>query len=554
MSSAPVPVYARPFGVWSIVALWGLTHILLRALMSPVLGTDDMYENVLVQTLKPGYILRQPPLYEWLLWTVQQVTGPTIWSFLFLKYFLISVSALFLFLVARRAISDVRIAALCVFSYSLFYQFGWNLHEGVTHTVVLVTACSATAWTLIRALENRRAVDYALFGLAVGCGLLAKHSYPLFVLAVLGSALSFKDLRRSIRPALFALSLLVAALVYSPYLFWIVNGGGALIGEAASTMGVTRENAPFIVRALSGLGRLGFSLIGFSVPLVPLMGLIFWRRYKALVRPKGETTAALAPLNVTALFAGRTVLIMILITAVLIALTGANYVKERHMHPLLLLLPIFLFADLARFKWSEGFWKPARYLVVAIVVLASIAWIARVPGLVAPDRTLCGGKCRHMKPYADLEVPLRALGAPDAVLIGEDDYTAGNLRELFPHSLARVEFWPQSRQPERASWTPSGCFFVWEDGEKQPQVGAWERFARKYPDLAVQADQAREKLNKSTQSGAIAFAQYFPGEWPHLFKPKGWRTTWWGVVSLPSELNICRPVFPDNQGQAGGSD
>ncbi|MEL7529370.1 MAG: hypothetical protein AAFN16_26650, partial [Pseudomonadota bacterium] len=50
-----IPLYATPLGVWAIVALWGALHLLLRALSTPVLGTDDMFENVLVQTLEPGY-------------------------------------------------------------------------------------------------------------------------------------------------------------------------------------------------------------------------------------------------------------------------------------------------------------------------------------------------------------------------------------------------------------------------------------------------------------------------------------------------------------------
>ena len=93
-----VPFYATAPGGWGSIALWGGLHLLLRALSTPVLGTDDMFENVLVQTLEPGYMLRQPPLYEWLLWSAQQVFGPTIWAALFVKYSLISIAALFLFL------------------------------------------------------------------------------------------------------------------------------------------------------------------------------------------------------------------------------------------------------------------------------------------------------------------------------------------------------------------------------------------------------------------------------------------------------------------------
>ena len=55
----------------------------MRLAIWPNLPQDDVTSNVLAQTLEPGYVLKQPPLYEWMLWSVQRVTGPTLPSFLF---------------------------------------------------------------------------------------------------------------------------------------------------------------------------------------------------------------------------------------------------------------------------------------------------------------------------------------------------------------------------------------------------------------------------------------------------------------------------------------
>ncbi|MBO0344710.1 ArnT family glycosyltransferase [Roseibium limicola] len=521
------PAYATPLGVWLVVVAWGGAHLLLRALASPVLGTDDMFENVLVQTLQPGYVLRQPPLYEWLLWSVQQLTGPTIWSFLLLKYGLISLSALFLFLLARRTLGDARLAALCTFSYSLFFQFGWNLHEGVTHTVILVTACSATALTFVWALERDKRVAYAAFGLAVGAGLLAKHSFPLFLLGLLLAAISLAEFRRRLRPAYLLLSLTVAVVVYAPYLYWMVSGGQTLIASAADTMGVTGQQVSHLLRASKGLGFLGVSLVGFSVPLLPAVVLVFWRRYRQIFRPTEADGQVRAPLGGVARLLGRTVLVVIGLTAVLIVISGATYVKERHMHPLLLLLPIVLFADLQRFDWRGAFGPSCRRFAAVILAVVAIAFIARVPGLLAPDRISCGGKCRQMKPYADLQKPLAAMGAEDGILIGTDDYTAGNLRVLFPKAVVRDSEWAASL------WAPvpkSGertCLLVWEEGETSPETSAEERFSEVFGHLDVGAQ------------GEGGPALYLTGAWPHLLKPRGWRTTWWGVKRLPPQAALC---------------
>lgn len=533
---AAAPFFATPFGVWCVVAGWGLAHVLLRSLLSPVLGTDDMYENVLVQVLQPGYILRQPPLYEWLLWSVQQVTGPTIWSFLLLKYGLTSLSALFLFLLARRAIEDPRLAALCIFSYSLFYQFGWNLHEGVTHTVVLVTACSATAWAFLRVLERGDLRDHVALGLAFGAGLLSKHSYPLFPLALLLACLSLPAWRARLSPLRLLLVLAVGLAVYSPYLFWVTREGFSLLGTATRTMGVSGEPDPHLWRAITGLGRLGFGLIGFSVPLVPLVVLIFFARYRALVL-RGQEGRIKAPLSPVATLLLRAVIAVIVLTAVLILVSGATYVKERHMHPLLLLMPIVLFADLARFDWSGRFVPRCRQMALAIVAVALVGFLARVPGLVAPDRTFCGGKCRHMKPYEDLHAPLSALGADGAMMIGADDYTAGNLRVLFPRSKVRVLDWLSSsslagsaRSVRRAP--DQQCLLVWEEGETEPDRTAEDVFQSTYavePGVDGATDEARE----------MAPAVYLKGSWPHFWKVEGWRHSWWGVRALSPASGIC---------------
>ncbi|MBN9669758.1 ArnT family glycosyltransferase [Roseibium aggregatum] len=506
-SPVRVPLYATPLGVWAIVALWGLAHLLLRGLNTPVLGTDDMFENVLVQTLEPGYMLRQPPLYEWLLWSAQQVFGPTIFAALFLKYGLVSLAATFLFLVARKAIRDPRLAALCVFSYSLYYQFGWNLHEGVTHTVVLTTACAASAFLFLKALETGKLGFYALFGLVAGAGLLGKHSYPIFVVALLAAALSDSVWRGRIRITGLLVVPVAAVLVYSPYAYWILTEGLALFASVSRTMGVSAETS-HLARAGEGLGRLAFGLLGFSVPLVPLLALLFWPRYL------GRKEAGTARLSDAARLCGRTVLAMILLTAVMIVVTGATYVKERHMHPLMLLLPIFLFADLERFSFQRQW----RWLAALVVAFAAVAFLARVPALFAPDRFWCGGNCRHMKPYADLKAPLAELGGADATLIADNGYTGGNLRMLFPGARVVTKAIP-ARTPPRDK-----CFFVWEDGEREPKRTAEERF---------------EKRGFGDHGRPLS-ARYLTGSWPHLWKEEAWRTTWWGVAELDPGDPICR--------------
>ena len=79
--------------LWGVVAIglaYGLVYTSMRLAISHNLPQDDVTANILAQTLEPGYVVRQPPLHEWLLWSVQRLTGPTLLSFLIIKYGLLT--------------------------------------------------------------------------------------------------------------------------------------------------------------------------------------------------------------------------------------------------------------------------------------------------------------------------------------------------------------------------------------------------------------------------------------------------------------------------------
>ncbi len=183
---------------------YGLAYSILRLSLSDNLPQDDTTSNVLTQTLALGYVPRQPPLYEWLLWSVQQLTGPTLPSFLPIKYGLLTGTVAFLYLAATRIFRERGFAILAGLSPFLLFQFAWNLHEGVTHSMVLTCAVAASLWALMRITENGRASDYLLFGLIVGLGLISKWGFAGFlVLLLIGAMLQRLSGRAYSPPAFF---------------------------------------------------------------------------------------------------------------------------------------------------------------------------------------------------------------------------------------------------------------------------------------------------------------------------------------------------------------
>src|SRR5690606_21231528 len=182
-------------GVFLFWVVYGLLHAALRLGVSRTLIIDDARANELAQTFALGYQVRQPPLYEWLLWSVQQFLGPGIESHLFVRYSLIACIGLATFGAVRAAVKDDRWAAAASFSLILSYPVGWTFHEWATQTILLCIACMLTIHAAIRFFERPGAGAAAFLGIALALGFYAKFSFPLFLGGLLLAALSVRETR-----------------------------------------------------------------------------------------------------------------------------------------------------------------------------------------------------------------------------------------------------------------------------------------------------------------------------------------------------------------------
>ena len=82
-------------GVVAFWLLWSLAFVLMLWAVSPGRTLQDALAAELLQGhLAGGYQLQNPPLYEWLLWGVQQVVGPGPLSYLILRYALIATTGI----------------------------------------------------------------------------------------------------------------------------------------------------------------------------------------------------------------------------------------------------------------------------------------------------------------------------------------------------------------------------------------------------------------------------------------------------------------------------
>jgi hypothetical protein len=493
-------------GVLTAVALYGALHITARLLASSNLGEDDPLDAILTQTLAIGYIPRQPPLYDWVLWLVEQVAGVGALPFQLIKYGLLTATCAFIFVSARRAMrGDAFWAFLSVESLALIYQISWRFHEGFTHAVAAMCAVAATLWAMLRLIESRRAGDYALFGLCAGLGLLTVTTFWVY-LAVLIAAAALQDAGRRavLRPA-FLVSIAIALAIAAPWLIWLAGtpeGIGAILPVLAI------GEAGYAQRALEGLGRAFTEPVLYLAPLIFIYPIFFpaflktaWQTLRLAPGRSEEASPEKLILHVTLLNVGA------LVAGAL--LFGIDSYPTHALMPLFLITSIWLTAQARKAARNEG---EVRRFVIAAAGIAVFAFAARCANMYV-QQPVCQ-ICRWGIPYAELAEAIKAQGFDRGDLIVYDDDLGGNLRRFFPHArivLAGPRLYsPPSEPPHPGERTA----VLWESGKRQG--GAMRHLQAAMPQLSP---------------AALAQAETLSLPWRHhLWKPDGHRVSQWRLL------------------------
>src|SRR5690349_4278939 len=453
---------------------YGLAYSILRLSLSDNLPQDDTTSNVLTQTLALGYVPRQPPLYEWLLWSVQQLTGPALPSFLLIKYGLLTGAVAFLYLAATLILNERSFAILAGLSPFLLFQFAWNLHEGVTHSMVLTCAVATSLWAFMRINESGRVTDYLLFGLIVGLGLISKWAFAGFLVLLLIGAMLQPSLRARLLVPRSLMSLCVIAAVSAPVVYWLIEGGHDLVALYGSSV-APKAHSNRLHATLVGLGLSIYAPLAFLFPLDVLLPGLFpatlpkaWADIKPAFSPAAwmgnEPDWPLLILHITI---GGFLLLMLGAL-----LTGASHYLERYMHPFFLLTPLWMLSAVER---TENAARKAKVLGIVLAASLLIVFPIRARDLMQAMGPHCN-KCRVATPYAGLAAALKARGFEDGTIIALSRHDAGNLRRFFPKArvvcLDRPNYGPPARPADYASeaivlWRPG-------QGEKLPEAAEGE--------------------------------------------------------------------------------
>jgi hypothetical protein len=449
---------ARTAGAWDayllsangVLAAWvayGVLNSLIRIGFGRTLSLDDARASELVQTLSSGYQLRNPPLYEWLLWGSERIFGAGVESHLVLRFSLVAALGLATCGAARRVIGDQRWAAIASLSMLATYAVGWRFHDWATQTILLSIACVVTFDAALFHLERPSWRSAALLGAAAGFGLMAKFSYPLFLAGLLLALASMPETRRKLADRRLLLVPVLAAVFVVPYAIWLLSvdaNGVTVVSESVGASG-----HPSLPRALIALGSMLWSLPAVALQWVVLVA--------AVTVPFSRWRVTIASPGVGEQVALRAMILAALLATAGAVLIGASDIGERHMYPILAIAPIYLFARAARYGMDRT-WIP-RFAAVVLAALFIVPAL-RVATMSVPLLSR-GGQFGTLLPFEPLTAALAQRGIVDGTVVTPDIKVGGNLRSFNPNlRIVSQESYRLVPVPRRVSDDRS-CVLVW---------------------------------------------------------------------------------------------
>jgi 4-amino-4-deoxy-L-arabinose transferase-like glycosyltransferase len=437
-----------------VLALYIGVHLTLRLALSPVAAIDDAREALLSQTLELGYLPRQPPLYNWLVWGSVRLLGVSAAVLILCRYATLAVAYVFLYLSARRVLGHPVLALLAAFSLILMGPFNWDAHEELTHSLAALAAASATFYALLRVGRSGSLLAYLGLGAAVAAGFLAKFSYGFFAGALLIGALAAPGYRRRILSARFGLTVATALALCLPYALWFVGRDLSIARMYAEE--VRREAAGRYGGGVArGFYHLGRMLFIYLMPFALVFVAAFWRAWPPRSLGRGPERRLLG-----GLFLAEAVLVVGAILA-----GSLTYLRFRWLMPAFFLVPLLAFA------WVDSPTVERRRLVryaAGLLGVEALVLVALTANVLRGDAL--GEPTRLNAPYDVVATALASAGFSRGTIAAGEGPLAGNLRLRFPDSrvirLANPDYLPPTAGGGQ-------CLVVWEEPVDRSALLAW---------------------------------------------------------------------------------
>lgn len=503
---------ARPHPVLALCLIYFLVMWLQLGTFLPGGRSDDVEAMLYSQVFQWGYILRNPPLFDWIALAVMELTGPRVEVVFGLRMGALFLMVSLLYLVAQRVQSDPLLAAAAGLSVITSLHFHWYALIDLTHSVLAGALMPLAVLVLMALGRSARTRDFVLIGVVVAAGILAKYTFVLFALAMLGAAALNPGYRRLLTDRRMPLAIAISVALVLPHGLWVLSNAGHVAETAEHALGAGWGDS-YLESVAAGMNDLVASVGTVLVLPIGLILLLFYPSLRSASRtnedgrdatlghirrgrpapcppdrprPAGEADVeratrerqerhllASAPPHGTAggghplpivetqrqadLRLIRDIVLAMLVLLVVAVLLGASRIRPHHLF-FLTLAPVWVFGIMDR-RWVAP-WRMGTYLGLTLAILL-VSALSFAPRSHAAERA-CRA-CGSFLPYATYAEVIRALGYEGGTV-----YYRGRHR-LFHGAMLRAELpdsrflspdvSPQFRPPGRAQ--PGDCLILW---------------------------------------------------------------------------------------------
>ena len=225
-----------PRGPLILLGVYLVAMLVQAALLAPSGRSDDLETLLLAQSLEWGYQAKNPPGFYWLAHAVMTATGPSLPVVYALRLGGMFAMVAGLYALARRVQPDPLLAACAGFGVLATLHFHWYLMFYLTNTTLALALAPAVVLAALNVRERGTVGAYALLGLAVGLGVLARYNFLLLVVALAGRRCRCRQWRALVLRRRMLVAVAVAAALVAPHAVWLIGHAGVLSGHAGAQL------------------------------------------------------------------------------------------------------------------------------------------------------------------------------------------------------------------------------------------------------------------------------------------------------------------------------
>jgi hypothetical protein len=446
---------------WAFVALHVTAWTIVPALAQRCIPYDTVEMLYWGHEWQWGYF-KHPPLPAWIAECCWLLFGSVDWPIYFVSQLSVGLCFVAAWLVAREVLSpwpalvSVMLLELCPFLNYTTPQ--WN-NNGPTKP-----AWAFAILFLFLALTRRRWWCWPAAGVALGLAFLAKYDVALLVITMIGF-LAFHPVGRSVRVAIGAIvMLLVAGLIATPHLVWLLDGDAPTLAYIRSRVPEVRTWQDHIIQPLFFL----VSQLGAIVGIPLLVGTVFGWQWRMVT---GDNRRRFATTYLAAMVLGPP----------LLAISASAFTGMRMIA--LWGSPMWTFFGVLLMVAFEPVGKPAQFQQLARRCVAWGALFLAAFGIAKAFHGELKGEPRRVhypgravaaeidRRWADVsQEPLTMIGG-DAWLAGLAAFYHPNRPHVYPDLQAPWAPWTSDEQLRQ-----SGGVLVWQEASPDTVQGWLDRF------------------------------------------------------------------------------